>query len=341
MKLFRIVAVAVLTLVTVISIFILNRPESSDTYQNTDDAYVRADFTTVAPQVSGVVSHVYVSDNQQVKAGSPLVRIDDQQFRISVRQSKADVLSAKAAIESLRAQNSKQDSVIQQARATLAASEAQLNLAANDKQRYVNLAKDGSVSVQARQQAVAQWGVQKAAFERDSAALTSAIQEKNIISSDIDKAVASLTTAEAHQSEAELNLSRTNIHAPGDGIVTQRRAREGSYVSVGDPLVTLVPINALYVEANYRETQIEKMRPGQTVTMKIDALPGVVLEGKIESLGPASGVSYSQIPPHNATGNFTKIVQRLPVRILFDKNQDALKLLRVGMSVTTRIKTDS
>lgn len=338
-KYFKIFASLILTIVIIGAFLVLNHPEAEDTYQRTDDAYVRADFTIIAPQVSGVISHVYVLENQHVKVGEPLVSIDDDEFRIAVDRAKAEIASAKAVIESLRAQRSRQDSVIQQARAAVAASEAQLKLADSEKQRYVNLAKDGSGSVQARQQAEAQWNVQKAAVERDYAALRSAMQQTSIINADIEKAVASLTAAQARQSEAELNLSRTNILAPVAGIVTQRRAREGGYARTGDPLMTLVPLDALYVEANYRETQVEKMRPGQPVQLTVDALPGVVLKGKIESMGPASGVSFSAVPPHNATGNFTKIVQRMPVRISLDHNQYALQQLRVGMSVSPRVTT--
>ena len=320
---------------------VLNRPESDAGRQGTDDAYVQADFTVIAPQVTGMVTRVAVIDNQQVKAGDPLVSIDPSDMRIALANARADVTSARAAVDSLEAQLGRQQSVIAQARAAVAADEAQLKLADADRRRFANLARDGSGTVQAQQQADAQWGIQRAARDRDAAAQRSAEQQVAILRADLGRAQAALQAAQARQAVAELNLSRTEIKAPVSGIVAQRRAREGGYVRTGEPLLTLVPLDAIYVEANFRETQLARVRVGQPVALRVDALPGTELHGRVESLGPASGVSFSPVAPHNATGNFTKIVQRLPVRIALDPGQEALGRLRVGMSVRPEIDVDA
>ena len=320
---FRIVAGVVAACACAGAFLVLNRPESAASEQSTDDAYVRADFTVVAPQVAGVISEVAVDDHQSVEAGAPLVNIDDRALRIAVD-------TAKATVDSLRAQLERQQSAIAQARAALAAASANLKLAEVNRIRFSNLALDGSGTVQAQQQAQAQWEVQRAGRERDQAGLRSAEQQVAILQAELEK-------AQAARADAELKLSYANVVAPLGGIVAQRKARVGGYARVGEPLLTLVPLDALYVEANFRETQSARVQVGQPVLVTVDALPGVRLMGRVESLGPASGVSFSPLPPHNATGNFTKIVQRLPVRIQLEAGQEDTRRLRVGMSVRPRI----
>ncbi|MBJ2154600.1 HlyD family secretion protein [Variovorax sp. IB41] len=326
-NLFRITVGTTAAVALVAAFFIFNRPESGGSEQSTDDAYVQAHFTVVAPQVAGVIGRVSVDDHQAVKAGAPLVNIDDRALRIAVDAAKANV-------DSLQAQLERQQSTIAQARAGLAASVASLKLAEANRSRFANLARDGSGTVQAHQQADAEWDNRRAARERDQAGLRSAEQQVAVLRAEVEKA----RTAHAN---AELNLSYASVFAPLDGIVAQRRARVGGYARVGEPLLTLVPLDALYVEANFRETQLARVRVGQPVDIVVDALPGVRLKGRVESLGPASGVSFSPVPPHNATGNFTKIVQRLPVRIYLEPGQEAARRLRVGMSVRPRIDVDA
>lgn len=313
--------------------FILNRPESSASRQSTDDAYVQADFTAIVPQVGGVITEVAVADHQDVQAGAPLVSIDERDLRIAVDNANAHVASAQAAIGSLQAQIARQQSIIEQARAAVAAAGANLKLAQANRSRFTNLARDGSGTVQAQQQAEAQWEIQRAAHERDRAGLHSAEQQTAILRADLDKAQAALLAAQAEKAAADLNLSYARVTAPVGGVVAQRRARVGGYARVGEPLLTLVPLDAVYVEANFRETQLARVQVGQPVEVTVDALPGLRLKGRVESLGPASGVSFSAVPPHNATGNFTKIVQRLPVRIQLEPGQEDVRRLRVGMSV--------
>lgn len=330
------IAVMLLT-VAVGGVFYLNRHESSASTQTTDDAYVQADSTTVAPQVSGTVDRVLIEDNQAVKAGDLLVTIDERDFVVAVDSAKAQVASAQASITSLQAQLVRQESMIHQAQAVVVADQATLKLAQENRTRYRNLASDGSGTVQALQQAEAQLSIQQASLEKNRAGLLAARQQVDILRADLEKAKAALAQANAAQEAAELKLSYTRITAPVDGTVGQKAVRVGGFVSAGKPLLAVVPLDAVYISANFRETQLANMHAGQTVEVKVDALPGEILQGKVESLSPASGVSYSPVAPHNATGNFTKIVQRLPVRISINPNQSAATKLRVGMSVIPMI----
>lgn len=316
---FRISAVVIVVVVLAGAFFILNRPETGATRQSTDDAYVQADFTVVAPQLAGVISHMAVEENQPVSAGEPLVNIDDRDMRIAVD-------TARATVASLRAQLERQKSTIAQANAAVNASVASLTLADANRSRFANLARDGSGTVQSKQQAETQWNIQRAKLESDRAGLRAAEQQVAILQAELDRANTAL-------SDANLKLSYTRISAPVSGVVAQKAARVGSYVHIGESLLTLVPLDAVYIEAHFRETQIAHMQAGQPVEITVDALPDVQLKGRVESLGPASGVSFSTVPPHNATGNFTKIVQRLPVRIYLEPDQADTRKLRVGMSV--------
>lgn len=338
---FRIIVGSVAAVTLIGAFLILNRPESGASRQSTDDAYVQADFTVIVPQVAGVITQVAVADHQEVPAGSPLVSIDDRDLLIAVDNAKAHIASAQAAIDSLQAQIARQQSMIEQAHAAVAASSANLKLAEANRDRFANLARDGSGTVQAQQQAEAQWDIQRAELERDRAGLSSAEQQTAILRADLEKARAALLAAQAEKAAADLNLSYASVTAPVGGVVAQRKARVGGYARVGEPLLTLVPLDAIYVEANFRETQLARMRVGQPVDITVDALPGVRLKGRVESLGPASGVSFSPVPPHNATGNFTKIVQRLPVRIHLEPGQEDARRLRVGMSVRPRIDVNA
>ncbi|MDR2366246.1 MAG: HlyD family secretion protein [Zoogloeaceae bacterium] len=329
---FRLAASLIAAAALLGAFLILNRPESAASEQATDDAYVQADFTVIVPQVAGIITRVDVADHQEVEIGAPLVGIDERDLLIAVENAAAHIASAQAAIKSLQAQLDRQQSLIAQARAAVDASYANLRLAQAERDRFTNLARDGSGTLQARQQAEAQWAIQRAARERDQAGLRSAKQQSAILEAELEKARASLLAAKAEKAAADLNLSHARIAAPVAGVVAQKKARVGGYARVGEALLTLVPLNALYVEAHFRETQLARVRVGQPVDITIDALPGARLKGRVESLGPASGVSFSPVPPHNATGNFTKITQRLPVRIRLEPGQEAARRLRVGMS---------
>ncbi|AVU74610.1 HlyD family secretion protein [Pseudomonas sp. FP1154] len=329
---------AVLLVGAIGGVLYFNRPESSASIQSTDDAYVHADFTTVAPQVSGTVETVLVEDNQPVNKGDLLATLDDRDFVAAVNAAKAQLASARAGVASLQAHLIQQDTVIRQAQAAVAADEAALKLAKVNHARYRNLATDGSGTVQAQQQAEAQLSVQLASRDKSQAGLQAARQQVDVLKADLEKAKATLAHAQAALDLARLKLSYTRITAPISGTIGQKSVRIGAFVNAGKPLLAIVPLEAVYISANFRETQLARVKTGQTVEIEVDALPGEALQGTVQSLGPASGVSYSTVAPHNATGNFTKIVQRLPVRIRIDPDQSAAAKLRVGMSVTPSIR---
>jgi membrane fusion protein, multidrug efflux system len=336
----KITSVALLLAVATGCTLYLNRPESSASSQSTDDAYVQADFTLVAPQVPGVVSKVLVKDNQAVRAGDLLAVLDDRDGALAVNAAKARVASAQASIVSLQAHLIQQESAIRQAQATLASDDASLQLAKENQVRYRNLSMDGSGTVQALQQADAQVGIQLAAREKNQAGVSAARQQMTVLHADLENARAALDQARSAQSAAELKQSYTRITAPVGGTIDHKSVRVGAFVNVGQPLLAIVPLENAYIIANFRETQLARVRPGQAVRIEVDALPGENLKGVVDSLGPASGVSYAAVAPHEATGNFTKIVQRLPVRIRIDPGQPAATGLRVGMSVAATIRVD-
>lgn len=336
-KTVKIISAALLLAVMIGGALYLNRPESRASTQSTDDAYVQADFTTVAPQVSGTVDKVLIEDNQPVKVGDLLATIDDRDFIVAVDAAKAQVEGAQASIAGLQARLVLQETAIRQAQAAVEADKASLQLARKNQARYRNLAADGSGTVQALQQAEAQLSIQLAAGEKNLAALQAARQQVAILRADLQKAKAALAQAQSGQAAAELKLSYTRITAPVGGMIGQKAVRVGAFVNAGKPLLAIVPLDSIYITANFRETQLARVQAGHAVDIEVDALPGEVLKGMVDSLGPASGVSYSAVAPHNATGNFTKIVQRLPVRIRIDPGQPAAAKLRVGMSVTPTI----
>lgn len=339
-KIVKITTAVMLLVVAVGCVIYLNRPESRASTQSTNDAYVQADFTFVAPQVSGVISNVLVEENQPVKAGDLLATIDDRDFVVAVDATKAQVAAAEATVEGLIARVAQQETAIRQAQAAVAVVDAEVKLAAANQKRYRNLAADGSGSVQAKQQAEAQLSIRLASREKNRAGVQAARQQTDILKADLEKAKAALAQAEVAQAAAELKLSYTQITAPIGGVIGQKSVRVGAFVNAGKPLLAVIPLDAVYITANFRETQLARVRAGQSAEIKVDALPGTVLKGTVESLGPASGVSYSAIAPHNATGNFTKITQRLPVRIRIEPDQPGSKNLRVGMSVTPKIHTE-
>ncbi|MGH8147494.1 MAG: HlyD family secretion protein [Rhodanobacteraceae bacterium] len=336
----KLATVAALLIVAAVGLVGLNRPESSASTQSTDDAYIQADFTLMAPRVAGTIDDVLVRENQHVKKGQLLATIDDRDFVVAEKAANAAVSGAQAEIISLKSHLAQQESVIHQAQAAAAAANAALKLATENRKRYQNLAEDGSGTIQAMQQAEEQLRIQLANHEKSTAGVQAAKQQLAVFKADLEKAWAALDAARAARDAADLRLSYTRITAPISGTVGKKSVRTGAFVNVGQPLLAIVPLDAVYITANYRETQLARVRPGQAVDITVDAFPGETLKGTVESLGPASGVSYSAVAPHNATGNFTKIVQRFPVRIAVNPGQAMAKKLRVGMSVTPNIHVD-
>jgi membrane fusion protein, multidrug efflux system len=308
---------------------------------STDDAYVKADSTTIAPKVPGYLHDVLVKDNETVKAGQVLARVDDRDYRIALDQAKADVAAAKATVASKQAQLDVQQAVINAAKATIAVDQANMTFAAQDSKRYSDLAATGSGSLQNAQQAQARIASAQATLERDNANLTSALKQVDLLKAEIVQASAAEARTQAVQDQAELNLGYTTITAPIDGVVGNRTLRLGQYVQAGTQLMSVVPIEGAYVVANYKETQLTDVHEGQAVDIEVDMFPGKVVHGRVDSIAPASGQEFALLPPDNATGNFTKVVQRIPVRIALDGGNNPLIELRPGMSVIPTIETRS
>ncbi|MFA5955214.1 HlyD family secretion protein [Hyphomicrobium sp.] len=306
---------------------------------STDDAYVQADNTTIAPRVSGYLTQVLINDNERVKAGQALARIDDRDFKVALEQAKADVLGAKAVVDNKVASLDTQQSVIASAKATVDVDKANETFAEQDSERYSHLATTGYGSVQNAQQATARIAAARASIVRDTGALTTAQKQVDILKAEVAQARATLVHDEAVQDQAELNLSYTTIVSPIDGVVGNRTLRIGQYVQAGTQLMAVVPMDAAYIVANFKETQLEDVRPGQPVSVEIDTYPGIEIPAHVDSLAPASGQQFALLPPDNATGNFTKIVQRIPVKITLDPDSPFAGELRPGMSVYPTIET--
>lgn len=306
---------------------------------STDDAYVKADSTTIAPKVSGYLTQVLVADNEPVKTGQVLARIDERDFAVALRQAKADVDAARAAVAGKKALLDAQQSVIGSARATIDVDQANAAFAEQDNTRYATLAATGYGSQQNAQQAASRIASARAAIERDTAALETAVKQVDLLKAELAQAQATLAHDEAVQQQAELNLSYTSIVSPVDGVVGNRSLRVGQYVQAGTPLMAVVPLTGTYVVANFKETQLTDVRPGQKVDIDVDMFPGTTVEGRVDSLAPASGQEFALLPPDNATGNFTKVVQRIPVRITLDRDNPLAGQLRPGMSVYPTIDT--
>jgi membrane fusion protein (multidrug efflux system) len=308
-------------------------------YVSTDDAYVQADNTTIAPKVSGYVAAVLVGDNEPVKAGQTLARIDERDFRVALLQAKADVAAATAAIATRQASLDAQQSVIDAARSAIGVDQANFTFADQDDKRYASLATSGYGSVQNAQQAASRSAAANAAIARDKAALETAIRQVDVLKAELAQAQATLAHDEAFQSQAELNLTYTTIASPVDGVVGARTLRVGQYVQAGTQLMAVVPVSDAYIIANYKETQLADVRPGQPVDIEVDTFPGRALHGRVDSIAPASGQEFALLPPDNATGNFTKVVQRIPVKIVLDPGSPFADALRPGMSVYPTIDT--
>jgi membrane fusion protein, multidrug efflux system len=308
-------------------------------FVSTDDAYVQADSTIVASRVSGYVSGVLVQDDQSVQVGEVLARIDDRDFRAGLGQAQAEVQAAQAEVDDLRAQLSQQNTLIARARASVAASVAALDLASLNRARFRQMANIGFGSQQQSQEADAQARERAADLARERAALATAHEQVDVLQAKLAQAQALQDRSQAIAQRAALDLGYTTIIAPIDGVVAARTVRLGQYVQAGTQLTALVPLREVYVTANFKETQLTRVRAGEPVQLRVDTFPGAQLRGCVDSLAPASGLEFSLLPPDNATGNFTKIVQRIPVKVVLDSRQPLIGSLRPGMSVEAAIDT--
>jgi membrane fusion protein (multidrug efflux system) len=305
----------------------------------TDDAYVQADSVIISPKVSGYIAEVLVRDNQPVTAGQVLAHIDDRDYRTALAQARASVDAAQAGIANLDQEIAQQRLSVEQARQTVTADRAAVTFAQQDTRRYSSLARTGAATLQEAQHATADIQEQQALLQKDITGVDVAQKQVDVLQSQLAKAGATLLLQQALEHQAELNLSYTTITAPIDGSIGVRTLRVGQYVQAGTQLMAVVPLAAVYVVANYKETQLTDVRAGQPATIDIDTFPGKTVHGHVDSLAPASGQEFALLPPDNATGNFTKIVQRIPVKIDIDPADPLAGLLRPGMSVEPTIDT--
>jgi membrane fusion protein (multidrug efflux system) len=310
--------------------------------QVTDDAYLQADLTPLAAKSPGYVRDVPVQDFQTVKAGELLVEIVDDDYRAQLDQTQANVETAQAAIDNIEQQKVLQQALVQQAEATIEATQADLTRYHLESVRQQELlATKVAGTAQRVEQAVDEEKRAEATLTLNRAQLAQQRQELNVLASQERQAHAALKAQQAARNLARITLGYTRIIAPADGMVSGRQVRPGQYVSLGTQVISLVPLPNVWVIANYKETQMTRIRLGQPARVTVDAFPGVVLRGHVDSWSPASGAQFSLLPPDNATGNFTKVVQRIPVKIVLDRDPSLGDLLRPGMSVIATIDTSS
>ena len=305
----------------------------------TDDAYVGARSSTLAPKVSGYIAEVAVEDNAHVTAGDVVVRIDDGDYRLAVQTARDQVAVQQAAIDRLGRQVTAQETSVAQAKAQLASARAAATRTDLELKRQQELATRQINSRAALEQAQANYDQAVAAVQAGEAGVESAIANVEVLKAQKEEAARTLQQYQTALTKSERDLSFTVIRAPFDGVVGNRAVQVGDYVQPTQRLASLVPLVAVYIDANFKETQVASLKAGQPVSISVDALPGQSIQGRVASVAPASGSVFSLLPPDNATGNFTKIVQRLPVRILIPADLAEQGILRPGMSVVVKVNT--
>jgi membrane fusion protein (multidrug efflux system) len=307
-------------------------------FETTDDAFIAARQFSIAPKVSGYLTAVPVSDNQHVAAGDVIARIDDRDYRNALAQADAQVAAAQASIENIDAQLTVQQAQINANEAQVNQAQASLVFAQQQAARYQALAKTGAGTVQSAQQFASQLHQEEAALASAQATLRLAQRQIEALKAQRASAAASLAQAQAQRDQAQLNLSYTTVTAAQPGRVANLGAAVGAYVAPGTALAMFVP-DEIWVTANFKETQLDHMRPGQPVTLAIDAYPERIIRGHVDSIQPGSGTAFSLLPAQNATGNYVKIVQRVPVKLVIDgATKDVV--LGPGMSVVPSVRID-
>jgi membrane fusion protein, multidrug efflux system len=308
--------------------------------QTTNDAYVRADTTRLSSRVAGEVLKVAVNDFQRVKVGDLLVQIDPADYEAQVAQAEAGVAAAQAAFDNLANQIELQYATIAQGEAQQVSAQAQEVEARQEQERQQSLTQTEAGTRQKLEQATAGYARAQADVQASRAVIAAERHQLEVLNGTKKQRAADIEAAKATLAAAKLRLGYTRIVAPFDGIVGERQVQPGDYVNIGSNLINVVPLPDVYVIANYKETQLTRVKPGQPVDVTVDTFPNERLHGRVERIAPASGSQFALLPPDNATGNFTKVVQRIPVRIALDKGQQLLERLLPGMSVETRIHTD-
>ncbi|KAB0644928.1 HlyD family secretion protein [Burkholderia latens] len=307
--------------------------------ESTNDAYLQADNMTAAPKVAGYVTDVYVRDNQAVKAGDPLVRLDLRQYQVALAQSTATVDARRADIARAEAEISQQRANLAQAEAQAKVSQINARHASDEYVRYAPLAATGAETQERVADLKSTRDQAAATLAANNAAIAAARTQIASFTAQLQQARAQLEAAQASAAQAQLDLDNTIVRSTLDGRVGDRTVRVGQYVQPGTRLLTVVPVDSIYLVANFKETQIGRMRIGQPVELHVDALPDDTLTGTVDSFAPGTGAQFALLPPENATGNFTKIVQRVPVRIRLAANARAQRMLVPGLSVTVDVDT--
>jgi membrane fusion protein (multidrug efflux system) len=316
-----------------------SRWEGKASHQVTDDAYLQADVMPNSSKVAGYVREVPVQDYERVHAGQLLAKLEDDDYRAAVAQSAANAAAAKAQVQVLAAQKELQSANVSAARAVVAATSAALDQAGKDVARQHVLLDSGSGSVDSTEHATTRQAELRAQLDQNRAQAEAAARQLEVLTAQLAQAQAALAAQEANLKLATINLDYTRIVAPQDGVIAQRQVRPGQYLGVGGQVTILTPLPKVWVIANYRETQLTHVAVGQPATITVDTYPGHTLKGHVLALAPASGSQFTLLPPDNATGNFTKVVQRIPVKIAIDDADGLEDRLRPGMSVIATIET--
>jgi len=312
--------------------------DNAKRYETTDDAFIAARQFAVAPKVLGYITAVPVTDNEHVVAGQVIARIDDRDYRTALAQAEAQVAAAQASIENIDAQTAVQQAQVAQNQSQIEQAQAGLTFDQQQEVRYLDLARTGAGTVQNAQQWLSQRQQQQASVKAAEAALVATERQLTALKAQRDSAEANLRQAMAQRDQARLNLSYTTVAAAQPGRLVQLSAAVGQYAQAGTSLTMFVP-DDIWVDANFKEIQLDRMRPGQAVTLHIDAYPEHAVLGHVASVQPGSGTAFSLLPAENATGNYVKIVQRVPVKILLD-NPPTDVALGPGMSVVPSVRVD-
>ncbi|GLH81487.1 transporter [Bradyrhizobium sp. SSBR45G] len=307
--------------------------------ESTNNAYLRADQVAMAPRVSGQIAEIYVKDNEDVAAGQPLLKIDARRYEMTVRQAKATVDAREADVAKSEADLSQQDAVIAQAQADVTAAQANSNLADKEFERAAALAVRGFATQQKNEQTESALTQARSTVSLKQAVLDAARQKVATLRAQLAQARAQLDAAKESLSQAEIDLNDTVLKSPIAGRVGDRTVQLGQFAQPGTRLLTVVPTQQLYLVANFKETQVQRMRPGQLAHISVDAYPDLALTGTVESFAPGTGARFALLPPENATGNFTKIVQRVPVRIRVNAPENAAPAFVPGLSIEVSVDT--
>jgi membrane fusion protein (multidrug efflux system) len=305
---------------------------------STEDAYVNAHVVSIVPKVAAYVAKLHVDDNSKVARDALLLELDPRDFEVALDIAKADLRIAQANTDNIQAQIHEQQAVVVETQSAVDGDQATLDFAQQQLDRYKSLATSGSGTVERLQQAESDVGQHRATVQHDLAARDAARAHQAVLETQLVQARAATERQQAALAQAQLNLSYTSIRAPDAGSVANKAVEAGNYVQPGQVLLSVVP-DELYITANFKETQLTDVRPGQHVAIRIDAFPGLRLRGTVDSIQRGTGAQFALLPPENATGNFVKVVQRVPVKINFDNPGEALRWIAPGMSVEAKIYT--